>query len=31
MDNTSIHTNNGIRKMIEDSGYKCVYLPSYSN
>jgi transposase len=30
MDNAPIHTNANIRKMIEDRGYKCVYLPPYS-
>ena len=30
MDNALIHTSTDIRKMIEDCGYKCVYLPPYS-
>ena len=30
MDNALIHTNSGTRKMIDNRGYKCVYLPPYS-
>ena len=30
MDNAPIHTSTDIRKIIEDHGYKCVYLPPYS-
>ncbi|KAG1050024.1 hypothetical protein G6F43_007677 [Rhizopus delemar] len=30
MDNTPIHKPKVIQKLIEDRGYKCLYLPSYS-
>ncbi|KAI8875144.1 hypothetical protein K501DRAFT_136618, partial [Backusella circina FSU 941] len=30
IENATIHTNVNIRKIIEDCGHKCVYLPLYS-
>ena len=30
MDNTSIHKPKVVKKLIEDRGYKCLYLPLYS-